>query len=146
MNNYEMLWNERKQFLKVNSMIGAILSVGLNIWFYKDSFGISAFWKCGGLGSLIFTTLLGFLLFTACISIARMMKEQGQTGLLIGFLTGFLSVIIRTAKTGVVGLSFGMVMMFVFGGLFLIVAAGYSVYLPVSSIYRFVKYKQEQVA
>lgn len=139
MDYYEMRWNERKRLLISSSIIGSIAALLLIVWGVV-TMGFSSITEVFQAAvALVFLALL----FTAIIVIVRMIKNGTGEGFAINMLNGFWMVVINSFSASMIGMVIGLFMMVVFFWLFLIVAAIYAMYFPISTIYFYVKYKKE---
>lgn len=143
MGYYEAAWEERKGFLIKSSIIGGIISLITNILM-----------AAGGVYSDgVMETVVEFLLmlvvlaivFIPTVAIVRMMGAQAE-GFAIGMLSGLWTTMLSSIFDFGPGMILGLIKLMIFGCLFMVVALGYCVYLPVSSIYYFVRCKMERAA
>lgn len=143
---YEERWIERKSFLRSSTIIGAILAAAFSIWAMiegiKNSDGLKEILSTI-LGSLV-VFIIFLLIFSALIAVGRLIFG-GSTGgnLVTNAMNGFWVMCISTVTSGGIGMVIGAIMFFGFVFLFMAVAAGFAVYLPISSIYLYVMYRQE---
>ena len=146
MGTYTVLWMERKSFLFSSMIVGAILTVAIAIWMLTDIPEGRTFIS---LAFEFVATVIGlFLFFTAVVAVGRMVfgKSSVAGNFATNVIVGFWSTIIGIIRGGVFGIVIGMFLMIVFAFLFAVVAAGYAIYLPISSIYYFVMYRRECAA
>ena len=142
MGTYTALWMERKKFLFSSMIIGAIITVVLAVVMLFNP-------PEGTMIELVFSyiaTVVGlFLFFTAVVAVGRLVFGKGSAGgnFATNVIVGFWSTIIGIIRGGVFGIVIGMFLMIVFTFLFAVVAAGYAIYLPISSVYYFVMYRKE---
>ena len=144
MGTYTALWMERKKFLLSSMIIGAILTVLIAVWMLTD---IPEGRTVISLALEFVATVIGlFLFFTAVVAVGRMVFGKSSVGsnFATNVIIGFWSTIIGIMRGGVFGIVIGMLLMIVYWFLFVIVAVGYSIYLPISSIYYYVMYRKER--
>ncbi len=144
MGYYEAAWEERKGFLIKSSIIGGIISLITDVLM-----------AAGGMfsGSGIMESVGGFLLmllvlaifFVPTVAIVRMMGGHAE-GFAIGMLSGLWTAMLSSIFDFGPGMVLGIIELMLFGMLFAIVAAGYCVYLPVSTIYYFIRSRMERAA
>lgn len=147
MKSYEMLWNERKSFLFSSMAAGGVIAIFLGvlataIMIYENKM-MDGF--VGNVFEIIGSTLLLFIMFSACIAVGRLVFGKSSVGgnFATNMVHGFWVTVVNTITGGWLGLMLGLFLCFVFFWLFMAVTIGYSIYLPVSSIYLYVKYKKE---
>ncbi|MBP3569623.1 MAG: hypothetical protein J6K04_10710 [Lachnospiraceae bacterium] len=140
MGTYTVRWEERKSFLFSSMVIGAVLAVcfaALLLYLGKDEI-------MENLLPVIGTALISFLLFTAIIAVGRLVFGKNAGGnFATNAVNGLWCAVINSVTGGGIGLVIGLLIFFIFFWLFLIVAAYYAIYLPISSVYLFIKHKQE---
>lgn len=140
MGTYTMRWEERKSFLFSSMIIGAVIAVIFTVLLATNISG-------GFLENvlpLIAFTLMAFLVLTAIVAVGRLVFGKSAGGnFATNAVNGLWGAVINTITGGGIGLVIGLLIFFVFFGLFMIVAVYYAVYLPVSSVYLFIKHKQE---
>ena len=145
MGQYEQAWEERKGFLFSSLLIGGAIALVTTILMVANT-GI-----CSGQG--IFGAILTFwvtmivfsFIFVPTVAIIRLMGAKAS-GFAIGLLVGLWTTMISSLFDFGPGMILGIIEMFLFFTLFAIVAAGYSIYLPVSSIYYFIRSQMEKKA
>ncbi len=144
MGYYEAAWEERKGFLVKSVIIGGIIALVTDIMM-----AASGAFSNGGIMTLVGGFILVFLVFSMVfipmVAIIRMMRGKAK-GFGIGILGGLWTMIVSSIFDFGPGMVLGVLELMLFGVLFMIVALGYSVYLPVSSIYYFVRCKMEKKA
>ena len=140
MGYYEAAWTERKHFLATSSIIGMIISLVTTI--LSAAGGMFEGMEGAAAGGFIVFFILFSILFIPVVTIVRMMGGKAE-GFAIGMLSGLWTSMLSSIFDWGPGMVIGMIEFCIFGILFSIVALGYAVYLPVSSIYYFIKYKQE---
>lgn len=141
MNYYEMRWNERKEFLKSSSIIGTIAALLFTMWVAISS----GFSSIAEVFEAVLTFVVLALLFTAIIVVTRMMRNHGGAGkgFAINMVNGLWIAAINAFTGSGIGIVIGLFLMFIFFWLFLIVAAIYAIYFPISTIYFYVMYKKQ---
>ena len=140
MGYYQMLWEERKRFLKSSCILGAIIAIVLTIVIGKQGISsVSDFFE------LILVFVVFSLFFIAVVAVARMIFGGGSAGgnFAIGAVNGLWMATLNAFTGSMLGIAIGLCMLFFFIILFGIVAAIYTIYLPISSIYYFIKARQE---
>lgn len=143
MGYYETVWEERKGFLIKSAVIGGIISLVTDILMATGGiFGGSTVFEAVGM----FLTMLLFLamLFVPAVAIVRMMGRKAE-GFAIGILSGLWTAMLSSIFDFGPGVVLGIIELMLFGFLFMAVVAGYCVYLPVSSIYYFVRSRMERI-
>ena len=141
MGQYELAWKERKSFLVVSAIIGGIIALITDVLILRAAYEEMDF------GQIIIGSVACFVImaciFIPIVTVVRMMGKRAE-GFAIGILCGLWSTMVSSLLNFGPGMVIGILEMIVFGFLFAAVAAGYCIYLPVSSIYYYVKYRQEK--
>lgn len=144
MGEYEYLWNERKDFLLSSVKIGAIATVCVTILTI-----IALLYNGMDFGPTVLTMLLVmillFLIITPAVAVGRLVFGNGKVGggIITNFLHGVWSTVWGILTGGWIGLVIGLFLCMVFAGVFCAVVIGYAIYLPISSIYLYIMYKNE---
>ena len=142
MGYYQAIWEDRKEFLIKSVVIGGALSLIANVLIVA-----SGMYRGGKAIDIFLAFLLMFLLlaivFSSTVSIIRMMGDEAD-GFAVGFLCGFKTTIRNTFFGFGIGTVIGIVKILLFAALFAITIAFYCVYLPVSTIYYFVRSRIER--
>lgn len=144
MGYYEAAWKERKGFLIKAFIIGEIISLITDVLMVAGGM-FSGFGIMQTIVAFVLMLLLLAIFFVPTVAIVMMMRGQAQ-GFAIGILSGLWTAMISSIFDFGPGMILGIIEMMLFGMLFAIVAAGYFVYLPVSSIYYFVRSRMERAA
>jgi len=144
MGYYEAAWEERKGFLIKASIIGGIISLITDILMVAGG-SFSGYNILQTVVSFLLALLLLAIFFVPTVAIVMMMGGSAQ-GFAIGILSGLWTAMISSIFDFGPGMILGIIELMLFGTLFAIVAAGYCIYLPVSTIYYFVRSKMERAA
>ena len=150
MGYYESEWNERKSFLFKSMLIGAILAIALTILLGIFAFKSEEVYTAGTVVQMILTLIavafVGFLYLSAIVAVMRMVMSKSSVGggIVTNFIRGFWLTVIGMFTGGWIGIVIGFLLMIVFIYLFVFVAFGYAIYLPISSIYLYIRYKREK--
>ena len=145
MGYYESAWKDRKSFLFSSMLIGAVLAIAFAVFMaFNLTEGYSFFENVMG---VIGVALIGFVVFSALVAVGRLVFFKNAAGgnFATNFVNGVWLTIVSMITGGWFGLVIGLLLCFVFLWLFAIVVIGYAVYLPISSIYLFIRYKKEVV-
>ena len=144
MGEYEYLWNERKEFLLSSLKIGAIATVCICV------FGLIAIISAGtpwwqAILALLVMMIPSILIVVPAVAVGRLVFGSGVIGggAITRFLNGIWMMIWGILTGGWFGLVIGLLLCMIFVWVFGAVVIGYAIYLPISSIYLYVKYKKE---
>lgn len=144
MGYYEAAWKERKGFLIKSSIIGGIISLITDIMMVAGG-TFSGFGTAQTVVGFVLALLFLEIFLVPMVAIVMMMGGQAQ-GFAIGMLSGLWTAMISSIFDFGPGMILGIIELMLFGTLFAIVAAGYCIYLPVSTIYYFVRSRMERAA
>ena len=145
MGEYEYLWNERKNLLVSSIKIGAIIGLCITLVLTITLSNLEVLERI----AFFFVTLLGMAFGISIIVVVGRLIFSNHTsseisrGALAGFMHGIWMTICGLFTSGIVGLFIGLALCLVFGSVFGVVLIGYSIYLPISSIYLYIQYKKE---
>lgn len=142
MGNYTQQWNERKKFLLINLIISSVLALGLTIWGVIssiDSIETISDWL------LVPVLYIGIdLSLFSCISVIRIVWGKSSFNSFgTNMVAGLWATLMGCFTGGWVTLILGLFLLMVFGFLLAVVILFYMIYLPVSSVYLFIRAKAE---
>ncbi|MCI2048307.1 MAG: hypothetical protein LKJ76_01130 [Lachnospiraceae bacterium] len=141
METYTMKWEKRKDFLKKSCLIGLIAGIIVSVLLIIVSGGIQTgkdIWE-----AVVFVVIM-ILFSIAATCVIRMMKNGSSEGFAIGALGSFWGMCLGAFSGGTFGFVAGFIMMIIYGLLFIAVACFYAIYLPVTSVYYYIRQKNEK--
>ena len=145
MGQYEQAWEERKGFLFSSLLIGGAIALVTTILMVANTGICSGQGFFGAILTFWVTMIVFSFIFVPTVAIIRMMGAKAS-GFAIGLLVGLWTTMVSSLFDFGPGMILGLIEMLLFFTLFAIVAAGYSVYLPISSIYYFIRSRMEKKA
>ena len=145
MGQYEAAWEERKGFLFSSLLIGGAIALVTTILMVANTGICSGNGFFVGVLTFLVTLAVFSVIFVPSVAIIRMMGGKA-TGFGIGILVGLWTTMISSLFDFGPGMILGLIELATFCMLFCVFAAGYSVYLPISSIYYFIRCRMEKKA
>lgn len=145
MGQYEAAWEERKGFLFSSFLIGGVIALITTILMVANTGICSGNGIFAGILTFWVTYMVFLFIFVPTVAIIRMMGGKA-TGFGIGILAGLWTTMISSLFDFGPGMILGLIELMLFLTLFVIYAICYSVYLPISSLYYFIRCRMEKKA